>query len=133
MNMNTTPVPDVTSEPYWEAARQRKLMIQRCPVTGRHQWYPRDHSLYVPGAKPEWVAATGRGKVFTYSVIHRGHDGTPTPYVCAVIELEEGVLFTATLKGVAHEKIDIGMPVEVDFEMASDGISLPFFKPADKQ
>lgn len=127
------PVPDALSSHFWQGARERKLMIQRCPVSGRHQWYPRAHSLHSPGAVPQWVEASGRGTVFTYSVIHRGNGTTPSPYICAVIELGEGVLFTSTLRGVDEQSIRIGMPVEVDFE-SCDGaeLVLPVFRPASK-
>lgn len=128
MNPEKLPVPDALSLHYWQGARERKLMIQRCPVTERYQWYPRAHSLYAAGATPEWVQASGRGVLFTYSVIHRGDGSTTTPYVCAVVQLEEGVLFTATLKGVEEGSLRIGMPVEVDFEQVSPEIVLPFFK-----
>jgi len=124
------PVPDALSSQFWQGTREHKLMIQRCPVTQRAQWYPRTHSIHSPGARPDWVQASGRGQVFTFSVIHRGNGTTPTPYVCAVIELEEGVLFTSTLKDVQEQDIRIGMPVEVDYDDAATDLVLPFFKPA---
>jgi uncharacterized OB-fold protein len=130
MSPDKFPVPDALSRPYWDAARERKLMIQRCPVTGKFQWYPRAHSLYAHGATPEWVQASGRAVLFSYSVIHRGDGTTPTPYTCAVVQLEEGVLFTATLKGIDEAGVRIGMALEVDFEQVSDELVLPFFKPA---
>lgn len=131
MNPHYLPVPDALSRHFWEGARDRKLMIQRCPVTGRHQWYPRRHSVHAPGAEPQWVQASGRGTLFTYSVIHRGNGTTPTPYICGVIELEEGVLFTSTLHGVEEADVRIGMPVEVDFFKPSGAdLVLPVFRPA---
>jgi uncharacterized OB-fold protein len=131
MNPQYLPVPDALSHHFWEGARDRKLMIQRCSVTGRHQWYPRAHSVHAPGAVPQWVQASGRGTLFTYSVIHRGNGTTPTPYICAVIELEEGVLFTSTLRGVEEVDVRIGMAVEVDFEQPSGtDFVLPVFRPA---
>lgn len=131
MTPHYLPVPDALSSHYWQGARERKLMIQRCPVTQRYQWYPRAHSVYSPGATPEWVQASGRGRVFTYSVIHRGNGTTPTPYICAVIELEEGILFTSTLRDVEEDAIRIGMPVEVGYEDAGSDFVLPYFRPAE--
>ena len=133
MTPHNLPVLDVLSSNYWQGTHERKLMIQRCTVSGRHQWYPRAHSLHAPGAQPEWVQASGRGTLFTWSVIHRGNGTSATPYICAVIELEEGVLFTATLRGVDEQDIRIGMRLEVDFEDAGDNLVLPVFKPAAKQ
>lgn len=130
MQADKLPVADALSRHYWQGTRERKLLIQRCPVTGRYQWYPRAHSLHAPGVAPEWVQASGRGALFTYSVIHRGDGSTPTPYACAVVQLEEGVLFTATLKGVEEGAIRIGMALEVDFEQVGTDLVLPFFRPA---
>ena len=65
------------------------------------------------------------------AVIHRGNGTTPTPYICAVIELEEGVLFTSTLHGVEEGDVRIGMAVEVNFEQPSGtDFFLPVFRPA---
>ena len=124
------PVQDALSSHFWQGTRDRKLMIQRCRATQRPQWYPRTHSIHAPGAGVEWIEASGRGTLFTFSVIHRGNGTTPTPYVCAVVELEEGVLFTSTLRGVDEGAIRIGMPLEVDFADTGSDVVLPFFKPA---
>lgn len=132
MSPHHLPVPDTLSSHYWQGTREHKLLIQRCPVTGRHQWYPRAHSLHAPGARPEWVQASGRGTLFTWSVIHRGNGTSPTPYTCAVIELEEGVLFTSTLRGVDEQDIRIGLALEVAFEQSGESLVLPVFKPAAK-
>ena len=71
---------DVCSQPFWEAARQQRLLVQQCPTTGRHQWYPRAHSLADPGAAPRWVQASGRARLFSYTVIHKGGvQKAPTP------------------------------------------------------
>jgi uncharacterized protein len=130
MTPHHLPVPDALSAVYWQGLRERRLMIQRCPVTGRHQWYPRAHSVHAPQAKPEWVQASGHAKLFSWSVIHRGNGTTPTPYVCAVVELAEGVLFTATLKGIQESEMRIGMALVVDFEEAGGDLLLPVFTAA---
>ncbi len=131
MTPHYTPVTDALSSRFWQGTHERKLMIQRCTATQRPQWYPRSHSLHAPGAPVEWMQASGRGTLFTYSVIHRGNGTTPTPYICAVVELEEGVLFTTTLRGIGDEDIRIGMPLQVDYAEAGPDLVLPFFKPAE--
>ena len=131
MTPHYTPVIDALSSRFWQGTRERKLMIQRCTATQRPQWYPRSHSLHAPGAPVEWMQVSGRGTLFTYSVIHRGNGTTPTPYICAVVELEEGVLFTTTLRGVGDEDMRIGMPLQVDYAEAGPDLVLPFFKPAE--
>ncbi|WP_439495529.1 Zn-ribbon domain-containing OB-fold protein, partial [Bosea sp. (in: a-proteobacteria)] len=80
MTAPTLPVTDTTSDPFWAGARAGKLMIQRCPATLRYQWYPRAHSIHAPGVTPEWVEASGRGSVFSFSTIHRGNGPVAAPY-----------------------------------------------------
>ena len=130
MSAPSLPVTDLVSDPFWEDARAGKLMIQRCPVTGRHQWYPRAHSLHAPGAVPDWVEASGRGTVFSFSTIHRGGQDD-APYVCALVMLEEDVLMLTRLVGVAADAIHVGMPVEVVFGTIAGSPALPLFRPAE--
>ena len=130
MTERTHPLRDETSEPYWQAARSRKLLIQQCPATGKYQWYPRAHSLHAPEYRPVWVEASGRGTLFSFTVIHRGNGPRRPAYTCAIVELEEGVMFFCTLKGIEEHEIAIGMAVQVDFEQVDDSLTLPFFKPA---
>ncbi|GAB4064037.1 OB-fold domain-containing protein [Ancylobacter sonchi] len=130
MSAPSLPVTDLVSDPFWEGARAGKLMIQRCPVTGRHQWYPRAHSLHASGAVPDWVEASGRGTVFSFSTIHRGGQGD-APYVCALVMLEEDVLMLTRLEGIAADAIRVGMPVEVAFGAIAGSPVLPLFRPVE--
>lgn len=123
------PVTDIDSEPFWQGLAAGRLMIQRCPTTGRHQWYPRGHSIHDPRATPEWVEASGRGEVFSFTVIHRGNTRRP-PYNCALIRLEEGVLMLSSLRGVEEDEMAVGMKVAVDFEAFDEDLRLPVFRPA---
>ena len=63
------PVPDPESGPFWEGAKAHKLMLQRCASTGKHQFPP---TTFCQGAgleRPEWVEASGRGRVFSWIVV----------------------------------------------------------------
>lgn len=63
---------------------------------------------------------SNRGTLYVYSIVHRSFPGIETPYVSAIVDLEGG----ATVKGnLIHiepvpEKIRMGMPVEVIYEVA---------------
>ncbi|SDR53861.1 hypothetical protein SAMN05443245_7290 [Paraburkholderia fungorum] len=125
------PVMDANSEPYWKAARDRRLLIQRCARTGLFQWYPRQHCIHDTTFVPQWVEASGFGVVFSYSVIFRGGFENE-PYICALVELQEGVLMLSRLEGIAPERVRIGLDVAVDFLRIDDTVTLPIFKPRDK-
>ncbi len=84
----------------------------------------------------EWRRVSGRGKVYSYAIQYRAfHPGwsQETPYVTALVELDEGPrLFTALVDVKPDpEYIRCDMPVEVVFENISEEISLPKFRPVD--
>ncbi|WP_377811037.1 OB-fold domain-containing protein [Azospirillum sp. A29] len=126
--MTVLPIPDETSALFWEAAREGRFLIQRCPETGRYQWYPRAHSIHAPHATPEWVEASGRGELLSYSIVHRGNT-RGDPYTCALVRLEEGVTVFSRIEGVAEADLRSGLPLAVAFHRLDDTISLPIFRP----
>ena len=126
------PQPDALSGPYWEAAAEGRLLIQRCPACTRHQWYPRPLCLACGAREPDWVEASGRGTVHTFSVVRRTPNrefADELPYVFAIVELEEGVRMATRLVGTPPERVRCGMPVRVTFPPAGeDGRVLPAFE-----
>jgi hypothetical protein len=79
----------------------------------------------------EWVRVSGRGRVYTWVVIHqRYHPGFAgeLPYNVAIVELEEGPRLITNIVGCKNEDLRIGMEVEVIFDDATDEITLPKFK-----
>ena len=52
------------------------------------------------------------------------------PYAPTVVEMEEGVRLLSRVEGVAPDALEIGLPVQVDFDPVTDEISLPIFRPA---
>ena len=114
---------------FWEGASRGELLIQRCKSCGtlRHPARP----MCGECGSLEWdtVRASGRGEVFTYVVFH--HPSVPafeTPYVVALIQLEEGTRLVSNVIGIPPEDVRIGMPVEVTFERVDDDLILPLFR-----
>jgi len=126
------PLPDNVSAPYWQAAAEGRLLIQRCPACGNVQWYPRALCTAC-GGDPEWLEAAGRGTVHTFTVI-RQYGMKPfrdeLPYVIAMVELEEGPLVFGSVTGCDPDAVSIGMPVEVHFRRAADDVGIPYWRPA---
>ena len=123
------PQTDGLSEEFWAAAREGRLLIQRCADCGEHQWYPRAHCLRCGGA-PAWVEASGRGVVHTFTVVRRSTNpefAPDTPYVFAIIALEEGVRMAARVVDVPFEDLRCELPVRVVFPPADDETPLPCF------
>jgi len=128
------PVPDPESRPFWEAAKAHRLMVQRCASTGEYHFPP---TTFCPGTaleRPQWVEASGRGKVFSWIVVRHP---TPkdvyadeVPYAVGLIELEEGCRMTGNIVGVGVDEIFADMLVQVAFRDVTDEITLPVFEPA---
>jgi uncharacterized protein len=120
------------SEEFFEATKDGRLLIQRCTSCNEHQFYPRKICIHCGSSGVEWVQASGKGTVHTYTVIHQ--QGMPlwrdeVPYVAAIIDLEEGVRMTSNVVDVQPADMSIGMPVEVTF--VDEGMYvLPRFRPA---
>ncbi|MGA2519906.1 MAG: Zn-ribbon domain-containing OB-fold protein [Acidimicrobiales bacterium] len=123
------PVPDADSAPYWQAAHDGRLVVQHCLACGAHQLYPRDRCLVCRG-ELEWVDASGRGTVHSFTVIRQNY-ARPfrdwIPYVVALVDLEEGPRLMTNIVGCAPEDVRIGMPVRATFEVVSDVAGIALF------
>jgi uncharacterized OB-fold protein len=79
----------------------------------------------------EWVKASGRAKVLSYTIVHRPVSpafAADIPYVVALVTLDEGPTMMTNLVGCAPEQLKIGMPVAVIFEDWTEDISIPKFR-----
>ena len=126
------PVPTEISAPHWDGARQGRLMVQRCPSCHSHVFIPRHacpHCLAEPLA---WVESSGKGTIYSYTIIHRPpHPAFDPPYCAAIIELEEGWHMLSNIVAAAPETIRVGLPVKVDYLDTGEGITLPVFRLVD--
>lgn len=122
--------PPEEADAFFEAAKEGRLVIQRCTSCGEHQFYPRKLCTKCGAPKVEWVDASGRGTVHTFTVIHRGIPGwvDDGPYVAAVIDLEEGVRMTSNVVECSPEEVSIGMAVEATF-VDEGALVVPRFRP----
>jgi uncharacterized OB-fold protein len=80
----------------------------------------------------EWVEATGRGTVYSFTVIRQNHSRPFRdwiPYVVALVDLEEGPRLMTNLVGCSPEAVRIGLPVRATFEAVSDDAGIVLFEP----
>ncbi len=129
------PIPAVTAElkPFFDAAKQHKLVVQRCSGCGAYRFPPRAICSTCLSQEAEWVPVSGEGEVFSFNVMHQiYHPGfaPEAPYAVVLIKLKEGAKMISNLTGVAPPDIKIGMPVKAVFETVSDDVTLPKFAPA---
>ena len=128
------PVPVVNpwAKPFWDAARENKLIIQKCSDCGTYIFYPRIACPNCFSDNVAWVEASGRGTVYSYTIVENNAPSAfiaDLPYVVAVIKLEEGVQLLSNIVGCAPGDVSCDMPVEVVFEKLTEDFTLPKFKP----
>lgn len=123
---------DDDSRPFWEGASRHKLMIQRCKSCQKHIFYPRFVCPHCFSEEVEWVEASGKGKIHSYTIVHRAPPPFQgqAPYAVGLIELEEGVRMISRIVG-PRENISIDKAVSVVFEKVNDELTLPYFQLAE--
>jgi uncharacterized OB-fold protein len=130
------PLPDVDDpvmRPFWEAARDGVLLLQRDRETGRAFWPPKP-GYWKGGGRLEWFAASGRGRIFSYVVARQPHTAPfqhLLPLVLVLVEVEEGPRLVGYMVDCAPQRMSFGMPVRVVFKRLTDRVTLPLWEPAE--
>lgn len=120
---------DSDSRPYWEGLAQGELRIQRCATCSRAIFYPRALCPHCSSDQLSWIVATGQGTIYSYTVVHQafGVFAEDTPFVVAIVELEEGVRMMTRIVDAPRERITIGATVHVTFASLGENLTLPYF------
>ena len=129
------PLPELEglAKEFYAFCRQGELRFQRCSGCGAWRHVPREMCAACGSFEWEWSKSSGRGRVFTWTVVARAlHPAfaQDVPFAPAVIELEEGVRLLSQVVDCAPEALCVGMPVEVVFDAATPEIALPRFRRA---
>lgn len=127
------PIPDETSAPFFDGARAGKLMLQHCSSCNDWSWPVRERCPHCFAATLQWRQASGRGTLYTFTIMHQAMNpgfASSVPYNVAQIDLAEGVRITSNIIGIGNDALRVGMALEVVFEDAGDGVSIPKFRPA---
>jgi uncharacterized OB-fold protein len=122
------PVDELTA-PWWDATRDRRLLLQHCGHCDTVQHYPRWLCTNCGAVDAlDWVASSGTGVVDTFTAVHRGPaEGVDVPYLVARVRLDEGPILLTNLVGVAEEDLTLGVAVRVMWRPLADGRNLPVF------
>jgi len=120
------PGSNIEIQPFWDGAAAGRLMLKFCKACGKYHYYPRALCPHCLSDQTEWRAASGKGTIYTYSVMRR----VPQPYALAYIALEEGVTMMSNVVEADLDALRIGMPVKVAFRKTDGDIVAPVFVPA---
>ena len=118
---------DPTTEPFWAACAQHRLIVQRCTACGTHQHYPRPYCLTCDARELVWAEASGRGVIYALTMIRLPViPELPPPYQLALVDLDEGVRMLTNIEGVTAR---IGDRVNVQWrDREGDLPPLPVFR-----
>ena len=126
------PLPEITPEsrPFWDGCRRHEYLVQRCQRCGERQHYPRGVCASCWSADLEWQRSAGRGRIYTFTVVHRTQARgfkDELPYVLAWVDLDEGVQVLTNIVGADPGALRIGVAVRVVFDDVNEAISIPRF------
>ena len=115
------------SEPYWNATKDKKLLIQYDTEAARYQWLPRANSRFTgKHSKLEWREVNGEGEVYSFTLVRRarppfhGHE----PFFIAVVTLPEGVQIMGNTVAISAEEMKIGLKVKPYWHPLPDGFHM---------
>jgi uncharacterized OB-fold protein len=129
------PLADAITLPFWQAAAEHRLVVQRCTTCEHTRLPPSPLCPECRSAGSDWKQVSGRGEVYTYTLVHRAiAAGQELPFVVAVIALADagGVRMISNLVDVDPERVEIGLPVELVWEDMSEDLAIPRFRPRAK-
>jgi len=94
-------LPDVSSPltaPFWQAARNRRLVMQHCAGCGEIRWPPKPlcPTCLRAGTIEDWKQVADTGTIWSFAVYHRAFHPSlndKIPYNVAYIKLDAGPMF----------------------------------------
>jgi hypothetical protein len=127
--------PDVHTEEFWAGCARRELRFQRCTSCGRLRHPPRPGCPHCGAPNADWQAVAGRGRIFSYTVVH--HPAFPSlaervPYNVVTVEFDDapGVRLVSNVLEVGRDALRIDMAVDLVWDEPAPGVVLPRFRPA---
>lgn len=114
---------------FQRALAEGEILLPKCDDCGSYHFFPRVLCPHCHGAAISWKQATGKGRVYTTTVVRRRPDRGGDYNVC-MVELDEGVRMMSRVEGIAPDEVAIDMPVTA-FVGEAEGVPAVFFKPSE--
>lgn len=119
-----TPQEDPDNKPFFDAAREGRLLMGKCLDTGKLFYPPRHVSPFTLSPNVEMVESKGEGTIYSWSV-QRGKE----PYCLAYVTLAEGPTVMTNIVDTDLDAVACGQAVKLVWR-ATDGAPVPMFTPA---
>jgi hypothetical protein len=137
------PLPDLEFPPtreFWAAAARGELAVPRCDACGRYVWYPDGACRRCGATAHTWTAVSGRGRLFSWSVVRRAFIpqlADDVPYVTGLVTIDEdaAVRVVTRIVDADPERLRVDEPVRVvfrplRFRAVAKSVPAPMFAPA---
>lgn len=131
------PLPEITdlTRPFWRAAHDSKLVMQKCARCGTMNFYPKPWCIECGDRRLEWTEVRPTGVVYSYTTADSVMMNLPgwkadLPITLCLVDLDDGPRMYAYVTHCKPEDVAIGMPVQAYFEPISEEAGIPVFRPA---
>lgn len=131
------PLPEITDQTraFWSAAKQGKLVMQKCARCGTFNFFPKPWCIECGGRGLEWREVKPAGTVYSRTTVHAVMMNFPAwkddlPMAMCIIDLDDGPRLYGQVIGCAPHEVRIGMRVRAVFEEISERAAVPKFRPA---
>ena len=127
------PQPSAVSQEFWAGLQKREIRLPRCRQCQKLVFYPRTICPHCMAMEFDWVKVSGNGKVYSFTIVRRAmipafQEGTP--YVLAIVELDEGPRVTTNIVNCGVDAVRVDMPVRATYDDVTADITLLKFEPA---
>ena len=106
-----------------------EILLPKCDDCGAYHFFPRVLCPHCHGAAISWKQATGKGRVYTTTVVRRSQNRGGDYNVC-MVELQEGVRMMSRVEDIAPGEVAIDMAVTA-FVGEAEGAPAVLFKPSE--
>ena len=127
-------IPDQLTAPFWEAANNSQLVIQKCGKCDRLQHPPaQECGQCGSGGDLTWEEVSGKGRLYNYGVVHDCpirllQDDQPFNVAVVMLDEDPGIQMYSHLPGTPVDDVPVGADVEVVFEDTANGQKVPEWK-----
>ena len=119
----SAPAINPETKPFWDAAAKGQLTIKKCLACGELHHYPRSLCPFCHSDRTEWLAASGQGTIYSFSVMRRA----PEPFAIAYVTLAEGPRMLTNIVDCSFDDIAIGKAVKLVWKPSEGGPAVPMF------
>jgi uncharacterized OB-fold protein len=124
---------DRWTQPYWDAAAEHRLVVQRCGSCGRMRMPPSPFCPTCRSQECDWPEPTGQPTIYSFTIVATAvteRQAAHVPYVPALIEFADapGVRIVSNIVDAVIASIHIGAPVRIVWQDGPNGFSAPRFR-----